>query len=142
MKHEKNILTVRKENPVLPAFRHDGESKFVKRILTLDGRTVPGAELYSEAKWIVPGDTSKEGILLVDSHTHAFGELLGFCGFDYDDLVDLGAEIEFFVDNERHIITRSFAAFIPAGVQHGPLIVRNVRKPIFHMTAADTGVYR
>ena len=142
MKHEKNMLTEQKRNPVFPAFRHDGESKFVKRILTLDGQTVPGAEFYSETKWIVPGDTSKEGILLVDSHTHTFGELIGFCGFDYDDLIDLGAEIEFVVDNERHIITKSFAAFIPAGVQHGPLIVRNVRKPIFHMTAADTADYR
>jgi len=142
MKNEKNMLTAKKKSPVLPAFRHDGESKFIKTILTLDGDTVPGAEFYTEAKWIVPGDTSKDGMLLVDSHTHTFGELIGFCGYDYDDLIDLGAEIEFTVDNERHIITKSFAAFIPAGVQHGPLIVRNVRKPIFHMTAADTGVYK
>ena len=142
MKNDKNMLTVKKKKPVLPAFRHDGESKFAKTILTLDAETVPGAEFYSEAKWIVPGDTSKEGMLLVDSHTHTFGELISFCGYDYDDLIDLGAEIEFTVDNERHIITKSFAAFIPAGVQHGPLIVRNVRKPIFHMTAADTGVYK
>jgi hypothetical protein len=142
MKYEKNMLTVQKINPVLPAFRHDGESKFVKRILTLDGQTVPGAEFYTEAKWIVPGDTSKDGILLVDSHTHTFGELIGFFGYDYEDIQDLGAEIEFTVDNEKHIITKSFAAFIPAGVQHGPLVIRNVRKAIFHMTAADTGIYK
>ena len=142
MKNDKNMLTVDKKNPVLPAFRHDMESKFVKRVLQLDAETVPGAEFYSDAKWIVPGDTSKEGILLVDSHTHAFGELIGFFGFDYEDIQDLGAEIEFTVDNEKHIITKSFAAFIPAGIQHGPLIIRNVRKPIFHMTAADTGIYK
>jgi len=142
MKNDKNMLTVDKKNPVFPAFRHEGASKFVKRILQLDAETVPGAEFYSEAKWIVPGDTSKEGILLVDSHTHTFGELIGFFGYDYEDVQDLGAEIEFTVDNEKHIVTKSFAAFIPAGIQHGPLIVRNVRKPIFHMTAADTGIYR
>lgn len=142
MKNDKNILTTDKKNPVLPAFRHDMESKFVKRALQLDAETVPGAEFYSDAKWIVPGDTSKEGILLVDSHTHTFGELIGFFGFDYEDIQDLGAEIEFTVDNERHIITKSFAAFIPAGIQHGPLVIRNVRKPIFHMTAADTGIYK
>jgi hypothetical protein len=141
MKNDKNMLTTDKKNPVFPAFRHDMESKFVKRALQLDAETVPGAEFYSEAKWIVPGDTSKEGILLVDSHTHTFGELVGFFGYDYEDIQDLGAEIEFTVDNEKHIITKSFAAFIPAGVQHGPLVIRNVRKPIFHMTAADTGIY-
>jgi len=142
MKYDKNMLTADKKNPVFPAFRREGESKFVKRILQLDGETVPGAEFYSEAKWIVPGDTSKEGILLVDSHTHPFGELIGFFGYDYEDILDLGAEIEFTVDNRKHVITRSFAAFIPAGIQHGPLIIRNVVKPIFHMTAGDTAIYR
>jgi hypothetical protein len=142
MKYEKNMLTVDKKNPVFPAYRHEGDSKFVKRILQLDGETVPGAEFYSEAKWIVPGDTSEEGILLVDSHTHPFGELLGFFGYDYEDILNLGAEIEFTVDNRKHVITRSFAAFIPAGIQHGPLIIRHVVKPIFYMTAGDTAIYR
>jgi hypothetical protein len=123
-KYRKHLLTEDKGNPVFPAFRHDAASNFVKRVLQLDGETVPGAEFYSEAKWIVPGDKSEEGIRLVDPHSHTFGELLGFFGFDYEDILDLGAEIEFTVDNERHIITRSFAAFIPAGIQHGPLIVR------------------
>lgn len=142
MRNAKNMLTMDKVNPVFPAYRHEMESKYVKRILQLDAETVPGAEFYSEAKWIVPGDKSKEGILLVDSHTHTWGELLGFFGYDYEDIQDLGAEIEFTVDNERHLITRSFAAFIPAGVQHGPLIIRNVVKPIFHMTAGDTDTYK
>lgn len=142
MKNEKYVLTTDKKNPVFPSFRHDMESRFVKRALQLDADTVPDAEFYSEAKWIVPGDTSPEGVRLVDSHTHTFGELISFCGFDYDDIQDLGAEIEFTVDNETHLITRSFAAFIPAGVRHGPLIIRKVRKPVFHMTAADTGRYK
>ncbi len=140
-KNAKNMLTVDKANPVFPAYQHDMESKFVKRALQLDADTVPGAEFYSDAKWIVPGDASKEGILMFDSHTHSFGELIGFFGFDYEDIQDLGAEIEFTVDNEKHVITKSFSAFIPAGVQHGPLVIRNVRKPIFHMTAADTERY-
>jgi hypothetical protein len=142
MRNEKYVLTIDKKNPVFPSFRHDMESGFVRRALQLDADTVPGAEFYSEAGWIVPGDTSPDGIRLVDSHTHTFSELISLCGFDYDDIRDLGAEVEFTVDNETHLITRSFAAFIPAGVQHGPLIVRKVRKPVFHMTAADTGTYR
>jgi len=142
MKNAKNMLTASKANPVFPAYRHDLESKYVKRALQLDAETVPGAEFYSEANWIVPGDVSKEGILFFDSHTHTFGELISFCGYDYEDIQDLGAEIEFTVDNEKHVITKSFAAFVPAGVQHGPLIVRNVRKPIFQMIAADAPMYK
>jgi hypothetical protein len=140
-KNAKNMLTVGKVNPVFPPYRHNMESKYVKRVLQLDAETVPGAEFYSEANWIVPGDTPKEGILLFDSHTHTFGELISFCGYDYEDIQDLGAEIEFTVDNEKHVVTKSFAAFIPAGVQHGPLIVRNVRKPVFQMIAADAELY-
>jgi hypothetical protein len=141
MKYARNILTVDKANPVFPTHRHEEDPKYVRRVLQLDADTVPGAEFYSEAKWIVPGDGSKEGIVLFDSHTHTWGELIGFFGYDYENILDLGAEIEFTVDNEKHLVTRSFAAFIPAGVQHGPLVIRNVVKPIFHMTAGDTNRY-
>jgi hypothetical protein len=141
-KNAKNVLTKNKVNAVSPPFEHDRESVFVKTALQLDGETVPGAEFFSDAKWILPGDTSKDGILMFDSHTHTFGELISFNGFDYDDIQDLGAEVEFTVDNQKHIITKSFAAFIPAGIQHGPLIVRNMKKPIFRMMAADTDAYK
>ena len=32
------------------------------------------------------------------------------------------------------ILTRSFLAYIPAGMSHCPLIVRRVERPIFHFT--------
>jgi len=141
MKWAKNMLTSDKVNAAYPPYRHKEDPRSIKRILQLDADTVPGAEFYSEAKWIMPGDTSKEGLVLVDTHTHPFGEFIGFFGYDYEDILGLGAEIEFTVDNEKHIITKSFGAFIPAGVQHGPLIIRNVVKPIFHFTGADTARY-
>ncbi|MBN2243074.1 MAG: hypothetical protein JW793_10320 [Acidobacteria bacterium] len=42
---------------------------------------------------------------------------------------------------EEYIISKSFAAIIPKGVSHGPLTLRNVRKPIFHYTVGDAGLY-
>jgi hypothetical protein len=140
-KWAKNLLASDKENPVFPSHRHKEDPRFIKRIVQLDGDTVPGAEFYSEAKWILPGDRSKEGMVLFDSHTHTWGEFIGFFGFDYENILDLGGEIEFTVDNEKHIITKSFGAFIPAGIQHGPLIIRNVIKPIMHFTGGDTAKY-
>jgi quercetin dioxygenase-like cupin family protein len=53
----------------------------------------------------------------------------------------LGAEIEFTVDNQTYNITKSFLAYIPPGVQHGPLIIKNVKRPIMHYTAGPTAKY-
>jgi len=138
-RNAKYFITADKPNLKLPSYRLPVNPDFVKRILHVDADTVPGAEFYTEAKWILPG--SKDEIRQVDSHTHPFGELIGFFGFNYDDIQDLGAEIEFTVDNETYKITKSFAAFVPAGIQHGPLIIRNVVRPIFHFAAGDCKIY-
>lgn len=139
-KNAKYVVDYNKPSKEYPAHRLKVDSKFVKKIVEVNSDNVPGAEFYSEAKWILPG--SEEEIREVESHTHEFGELIGCFGFNYDDIQDLGAEIEFTVDNETHKITKSFASFVPAGVQHGPLIIRNVKRPIFHFIAADTDKYK
>ena len=38
------------------------------------------------------------------------------------------------LDNVKHVMTRSFLAYVPAGMSHCPLIVRKVERPIFHFT--------
>lgn len=134
-----NILVKDKSDLTLPAYRHKMNPQYVKRILQLDSDTVPGAEFYSEAMWIVPG--AKEGLTQVESHTHSWGEFIGFFGFNYNDIQDLGAEIEFTVDNKKYNINKSFAAYIPQGIQHGPLIIKNVKRPVFHFTAGPTKKY-
>jgi len=139
-KNLKNFLFADKANLNYPPFRVPEDPKYVKRLAQLDNDSYPGTEFYSEAKWIVPGDDKP--MKMSESHTHDFGEFIGFFGFNYENIHDLGAEIEFTVDNETHTITESFAAFIPKGVQHGPLIIKNVRIPIFCFTGGDTGVYK
>ena len=138
-KNAKYIITSDKPNLELPAYRLKVDPRYLKRVAHVDADTVPGAEFYSEARWILPG--SRDDLKLVESHTHTWGELIGFFGFNYDDIQDLGAEIEFTVDNQKHLITKSFAAFMPAGVQHGPLIIRNVARPIFHFSAGPCRRY-
>lgn len=137
-KFSRNAVDYMKTNAKYPAFRLETDPEIVKSVVQVDSDTVPGAEFYSEAKWILPSD--KE-IKLIESHTHKFGVLIGFFGFNYDDIQDLGAEIEFTVDNETHVVNKSFASFVPAGVQHGPLIIRNIVRPIFHFIAGDTDKY-
>jgi hypothetical protein len=140
-KYIKNMLTSYKPNLKLPAYRKKLDPKVVKPIVNLDADTVPGAEFYSEAMWVVPGDKSKEGITQYDSHIHTWGEFIGFFGYDYENIKDLGAEIEFTVDNQKYTITESFAAYIPPGIQHGPLIIRNVKRPVMHFMAGPTQRY-
>jgi hypothetical protein len=118
-----------KANPKKLPFETEVDPKMVKPVITVDDEVVPGAEFFSNTRWILPGDQKE--IKLCESHTHKFGEMLGFYGFNYDNIQDLGAEIEIIIDNEKNIVDRSFAAYIPPGVQHGPIIVRNIQRPIF-----------
>jgi hypothetical protein len=138
-KCSRNAVDYMKVNPEYPKYRLETDPEIIKSVVQVDSDTVPGAEFYGEARWIVPG--SDKEIRLFESHTHKFGVLIGFFGFNYDDIQDLGAEIEFTVDNETHKLTKSFASFVPAGVQHGPLIIRNVVRPIFHFITGNTGKY-
>ena len=64
-----------------------------------------------------------------------------FLGTNPKDPSDLGAEVEFNIDGETHIIKESFTSFIPAGIQHGPLVIKNVTKPIFHYSSGSTERY-
>lgn len=139
-KNAKYAVDKPKVDAKYPPYRVENDPKIVKPIVQVDADTVPGAEFYAEAKWIVPG--SEKEIKLCESHTHDFNEVLGFFGFNYDNIQDLGAELEITIDNEKNIVDRSFAACIPAGVQHGPVIVRNIQRPIFHVSSGPTGQYK
>jgi hypothetical protein len=137
-RNAKYVVDTPKANPKYPPYRVKNDSKTVKPIVQVDADTVPGAEFYAEAKWIMP---CKE-VRLCESHTHDFNEVLGFFGFNYDNIQDLGAELEITIDNETNIVDRSFAACIPAGVQHGPVIIRNIKRPVYHVSSGKTSQYK
>ena len=130
-RNAKYFITADKPDLKLPSYRIPINPDFIKRILYVDADTVPGAEFYTEATWIVPG--SRDEIRQVNSHTHPFGELIGFFGFNYEDIQDLGAEIEFTVGGEPLVFDKTAAIFIPAGVKHGPVIWKKVRRPHIQM---------
>jgi hypothetical protein len=111
----------------------------------LDGEVVPGANFYVEASWFgtaapLPREPGKEP-LGPQPHVHPFPELITFFGTNPDDVSDLGGEVELWIDGEQHIITRSCVAYIPGGVIHCPLMVRGIKRPIFHFTAGPGRTY-
>jgi hypothetical protein len=135
-KNAKYVIDKVKANAKALPFETKTDPSIIKPIVTVDKETVPNSEFLAEAKWILPG--TKTEIKLCESHTHQYGEMLGFYGFNYDNIQDLGAEIEIIIDNEKNVVDRSFAAYVPPGIQHGPIIVRNVKRPIFWISSART----
>jgi mannose-6-phosphate isomerase-like protein (cupin superfamily) len=129
----------------IPAFRKKAPNEFIHRVAHIDSEVVPGSSFHAEASWIWPEERSGlkgRDVTFVDTHTHPFPEIIAFFGTDFDDIHNLHGEVELWVEEKKYKINRSFAAIIPEGVEHGPLTVRNVRKPVFHYTVGHAGLYR
>jgi len=133
-KYGKYIVTGAKADLNLPSFRHETTEESggnSTRLIYLDAEVVPGA-FYSECAWF--WSASGPGRVEAEAHTHSFDELIAFFGTKREAPRDLCGEIELWLENEKHVITKSFVAVIPAGMKHCPLIVRRVDRPIFHFT--------
>ena len=75
------------------------------------------------------------------AHHHDFDEIIGFIGSRRENPRDLNGEVEFWMEDERYLITRSTLVFIPKGVRHCPLIFRKVESPIFLYEAGNDTIY-
>ena len=98
------------------------------------GGTVEGA-YYLETCMILRTGTTEP---LKVSHTHPFPEYLIFLGTNPEDQFDLGGEVELWMGDEKHLITRTCAVFCPAGVPHCPLIVHRVDRPFMFITTGPS----
>jgi hypothetical protein len=109
---------------------------FATRILWMDENVVPGA-FQMNCSWYLrtPAKQMSEG------HKHDVDEIIGFFGSDPDNPYDLGGEIEFWLEDEKHIINKTAMIFVPAGMKHCPLIIRRVDRPIFHFSTVTGGKY-
>jgi hypothetical protein len=78
------------------------------------------------------------------SHRHEnFDEVIGFVGTVRNKPRDLGGEIEFWLEDEKYIITKSSLIFVPRGVKHSPTIYRRIDHPIISFsTGPARGSYQ
>jgi hypothetical protein len=120
-----------------PNKREEG-SPFARALLWLDEKVIPGA-FYMECAIIEPG--SKRGSNWVKPHIHDYDEILGFVGTDVKNPQDLKGEIELWLDDEKHILTKSCLVFAPKGFKHCPLTIVKVDAPIVHFSVATGGQY-
>ncbi len=111
---------------------------FATRILWMDNKVVDGAFQMNCSWYLGPNPPDMPERF---SHTHDADEIIGFFGSDHKDPYDLGGEIEFWIEDEPHILTRSSMIFVPGGLAHCPLVIRRVDRPIFHFSTVTSGQY-
>jgi hypothetical protein len=131
------------EAPWAPPVSAAGKGKG-GRLFFLDGNTAPGA-FYTECVWVLPrpegAGPARGRSVGTESHSHDYDEVIAFIGTDLNDPYDLGAEVELWLEDEKHIITRSSLVFIPAGMKHCPLTFLRVDRPVFHFTTGPAKKY-
>jgi hypothetical protein len=110
-------------------------AKTGKRILWLDDAVLPGA-FQMNCSWYLHANPNGPG-----AHYHDVPEIIGFFSSDPDNPYDLGAEIEFWMEDEKFMLTKSCMIFVPKNMIHCPLILRRVDRPIFHFTTVTAGKY-
>src|SRR4030042_306678 len=74
-------------------------------------------------------------------HAHKYDEVIAFFGTNHDDPYDLGAEVELWLGDEKHIIKKTSLVFIPAGLKHCPLTFPKGDRPGFHYTTGPGKMY-
>ena len=68
---------------------------------------------------------------MTKQHYHDSSEYIGFIGYDYKNPHELGAEIEFWYEDEKYIINKSCVLYIPAMLHHGPMKYLKIDSPFF-----------
>ncbi|MBN2040341.1 MAG: hypothetical protein JW864_09885 [Spirochaetes bacterium] len=122
-----------------PDFMMEINPEFFRHIACIDEKIIPGCELGCDTFSILPGDTSKSGIQIMDPHASSHGTIINLTSLNYDSITDLAAEAELWIGGEKHIITKGFGVYIPPNVEQGPLVVRNVKKQLFFMMSFPVG---
>jgi len=139
-KYGKYIVTKPKPFTPPPGVKLDPEmmkraGQMMTRVAYLDDEIVKGA-FYVDCVWYRKGSERGHG-----AHTHDWDEVLAFFGTNPEDPHDLCGEVELWLENEKHIITKSCLVFIPKGVKHCPMILKRVDRPIFHFSAGPASMY-
>lgn len=138
MKYGKYIVTNLKIPQRFTPEYEASYARWARRILWMDSDMVNGA-FQMNCAWYIKPPTEKTNESI--SHVHDCDEVIGFVGGNFEKPYDLGGEIEFWLEDEMHIISNSAMIFIPKGMKHCPLVIKRVDKPIFHFSVLTAGHY-
>jgi hypothetical protein len=136
-KYSKHIVQELKTDRFTPEYNAK-YATFATRVMWMDNKIVDGA-FQMNCSWYLgpnPPDMPER-----NSHTHASDEIIGFFGSNHKDPYDLGGEIEFWIEDEKFMLTKTSLIFIPGGLAHCPLVIHRVDRPIFHFSTVTAGQY-
>ena len=74
-------------------------------------------------------------------HAHSVDEYIMFLGTNMDRPFDLDGVVEWWMEDEKYILTKSCAIFVPKGVYHYPFVFHEVNSPIFFIASAGATHY-
>jgi hypothetical protein len=141
-KYAIHFITKDKPGLKMPGYCMSLPPQAAERMAVLDGEVLPAADFHAEVVWFWPGARGKSGEASIEKpHSHPFDEMVSFIGSDPKDIHNLGGEIEIWIDGQKQVIDKSFMAYIPAGIVHGPLYIHRIDKPIFHYSAGPGKKY-
>jgi hypothetical protein len=115
------------------------DPRYVRPMAYIDETVIPDCEFGCETLWLLPGEKSKAGFTMMKEHALPHGTSIVLSAMNYPDITDLCAEVELWIGGEKHIINKSFGAYIPPDVAQGPMIIRNIEKQIFYMMSYPIG---
>jgi hypothetical protein len=139
LRNAKYIVFGDKQSAKMPPYMREMDPKYTRPMAHIDETVIPGAEFGCDTRWLLPGEKSKAGQLMMDTHALPHGTSIVFNAMNYEDITDLCAEVELWIGGEKHIINKSFGAYIPPDVKQGPMIIRNIAKQIFFMMSYPIG---
>ena len=108
-------------------------------MLSLNDDIAKGA-LYCDTVWLWHKNGT-QSVATEIAHTHDFDEILGFMGSSGDNPKDLNAEIEFWLGDEKYMITQSCLIFAPRNIPHCPLVFHRIDSPILFFTVGNGTSY-
>lgn len=133
-----NLIVQDSFGPAMEGEFKDLYDQFAHRILWIDGNTVPGAFQMNTA-WYTSA-APRDPMFTEHKHDDT-NELVCFFSNDEQNPYDLGGEIEFSIEGEPHLLTKSTMIYIPAGLRHNPMRILKVTRPIFHCSIVMTEKY-
>jgi hypothetical protein len=105
----------------------------------LNDTIIPGA-FYIDAHWMWEKHGTG-GIQTEISHAHDWAEVLMFIAGNRQNPRELNGEIEFWLEDEQYLIHNSCIIYVPAGMNHLPLVFRRIDSPILFITAGTSATY-
>jgi hypothetical protein len=122
-----------------PEYMRPLDPVYSRPMAYIDQTVIPDAEFGCDTRWLLPGGDAA-GQIIMDTHVLPHGSTISCIAHNYSDPTDLCGEAELWLGGEKHVITKGFWAYVPPNVSQGPLIVRNITKPIALIMSFPVGV--